>query len=172
MLHISDNRDIKTSLQSIYAHLTMYNSKNRGSTDKIWQTRSWIAILSELCEKNKNTHGTPTYVNRQNSPNCLSIHVRHSAQTLIKRWWSAPSRRLACWKKRGNGWLLTLFILHGTMPMASRCATRWKQRGNEQRWLAWRKSLPHIITLDYTSQWRLDAVRGLESRQEAFTESI
>ena len=81
--------------------------------------------------------------------------------------------RALCANKRGvTVWLPTLFIFHGTMQMALKGSMRRKQKGNEQRWVAPRKSLPHIITLDYTLQWRLDAVRRLQSRRRAFRGSI
>ena len=54
------------------------------------------------------------------------------------------------------------------MQMTLKGLMRRKQRGNEQRWVASRKSLAHIITLDYTLQWRLDAVKCLQSRKEPF----
>lgn len=81
--------------------------------------------------------------------------------------------RTLCANKRGvTVWLPTLFIFHGTMQMAFKGSMRRKQKGNEQRWVAPRKSLPHIITLDYTLQWRLDAVRRLQSRRRAFRGSV
>lgn len=49
---------------------------------------------------------------------------------------------------------------------------RRKQGGNEQRWVASRISLPHIITLDYPLQRRLDAVGCSQPRMKAFRGNI
>lgn len=68
-------------------------------------------------------------------------------------------------REEGSVSSLTVFIFHGTTQMTLRGIMRIKQRGNEQRWVAWRKSLPHIISLHYTP-WGA-AERCLQSRQKA-----
>lgn len=58
----------------------------------------------------------------------LYAFIEDAAKTLVHtvaRDWSQ--------QERSDCWLLTLFILHGTMQMTLKGLMRRKQRGNEQR---------------------------------------